>query len=70
MDVEKEDMKLAGVKEDAEDRGRWRQMIHRGDPWKEQPKGKEEEEETNKNGRQRKHLWAAGQKRHGVAQSN
>ena len=33
MNVVKEDMKLVGVREeDAEDRVRWRQMIHRGDP--------------------------------------
>ena len=33
MDVVKEDMKLVGVRdEDEEDRVRWRQMIHCGDP--------------------------------------
>ena len=32
MDVVKEDMKLVGVKEEAEDRVRWRLMIHCGDP--------------------------------------
>ena len=40
MDVVKEDMKSAGVREeDAEDRVRWRQMIHCGDPLREKPKG-------------------------------
>ena len=44
MDVVKEDMKLAGVREeDAEDR---RQMIRCGDHEKEQSKGKVEEEFT------------------------
>ena len=39
MDVEKEDMKLVGMrKEDAEDKLRWRRMICCGD--REQPKGK------------------------------
>ena len=32
VDVVKEDMKLAGVREeDVEDRGRWKQMLHCGD---------------------------------------
>ena len=45
MDVVKEDMKVVGVREeDAEDRVRWRQLIRCGDPWREKPKGKEEEE--------------------------
>ena len=33
MDVVKEDMKFVGVREEgAEDRVRWRQIIHCGDP--------------------------------------
>lgn len=30
------------VKEDGEERVRWRQTIGRGDPWREQPERKEE----------------------------
>lgn len=46
MDVVKEDMKLAGVREEvAEGRVWWRQSIRCDDPWREQKKGKDEEEE-------------------------
>lgn len=44
MDVVKEDVKLVGVREDsAEDRVTQRRMIGCGHPWREQPKGNEDE---------------------------
>ncbi|KAK3511278.1 hypothetical protein QTP70_034775 [Hemibagrus guttatus] len=45
MDVINEDMKLEGASvEDAEDRDRWREMIHCGDPLREKPKEEEDED--------------------------
>lgn len=44
MDVVKEDKKLVGVREDSvEDRVTGRQMIGCSHPWREQPKGNEDE---------------------------
>lgn len=40
MDVVKEEVGVS--EENAEDRNRWRQMIHCGNPLREQPKSKED----------------------------